>query len=158
MERKETVVTSQEYLRTHPGNRDPDTPIVLIKQGFEPLTFTGWFTAWDTAKWSVRVLESQHTQWLVKKYTWKYVDKHFFFLKGGKSYEELKEELGNIASPVSVTTVCKSFLTSEMITLIILIIILCTFYFFQVSLLRFQGYFGATCQVLLPELAFISVD
>lgn len=44
---------------------------------------------------------------------------NFFFLKGGKSYEELKEELGNIASPVSVTTVCKSFLTSEMIVFLI---------------------------------------
>lgn len=52
-ERKEAVVTSQEYLRTHPGARDPDTPIILIKQGFEPPTFTGWFAAWDTTKWSV---------------------------------------------------------------------------------------------------------
>uniref|UniRef100_A0A3Q3VQ95 HP domain-containing protein n=1 Tax=Mola mola TaxID=94237 RepID=A0A3Q3VQ95_MOLML len=52
VERKEVVGTSQEYLRTHPGARDPDTPIILIKQGFEPLTFTGWFTAWDTSKWS----------------------------------------------------------------------------------------------------------
>uniref|UniRef100_A0A8C4ED39 HP domain-containing protein n=1 Tax=Dicentrarchus labrax TaxID=13489 RepID=A0A8C4ED39_DICLA len=53
VERKEAVVTSQEYLRTHPGTRDPDTPIVMIKQGFEPPTFTGWFTAWDPSKWSV---------------------------------------------------------------------------------------------------------
>uniref|UniRef100_A0A8C6L1N9 Advillin n=1 Tax=Nothobranchius furzeri TaxID=105023 RepID=A0A8C6L1N9_NOTFU len=52
-ERKEAVTTSREYLITHPGDRDPDTPIVLIKQGFEPPTFTGWFTAWDPTKWSV---------------------------------------------------------------------------------------------------------
>lgn len=58
VERKESVVTSQEYLRTHPGARDPDTPIVLIKQGFEPPTFTGWFTAWDPSKWSVSVFFS----------------------------------------------------------------------------------------------------
>ncbi|XP_041638672.1 advillin [Cheilinus undulatus] len=75
VERKESVITSQEYLRTHPGNRDPETPIILIKQGFEPPTFTGWFTAWDPSKWS-----------------------------GGKSYEELKKELGDIASPVQVST------------------------------------------------------
>ncbi|XP_060898711.1 advillin [Labrus mixtus] len=75
IERKESVVTSQEYLRTHPGDRDPDTPIVLIKQGFEPPTFTGWFTAWDPSKWS-----------------------------GGKSYEELKKELGDVASPLQVST------------------------------------------------------
>uniref|UniRef100_A0A8K9XVN4 HP domain-containing protein n=1 Tax=Oncorhynchus mykiss TaxID=8022 RepID=A0A8K9XVN4_ONCMY len=53
VERKEAVVTSQEYLRTHPGSRDPDTPILLIKQRYEPPTFTGWFTAWDPSKWSV---------------------------------------------------------------------------------------------------------
>ncbi|KAM3622019.1 uncharacterized protein V6R79_019250 [Siganus canaliculatus] len=73
VERKEALITSQEYLRTHPGNRDPDTPIVLIKQGFEPPTFTGWFTAWDPSKWS-----------------------------GGKSYEDLKKELGDAVSPVCV--------------------------------------------------------
>lgn len=56
VERTEAAVTSQEYLRTHPGARDPDTPIVLVKQGFEPPTFTGWFTAWDPSKWSVSAL------------------------------------------------------------------------------------------------------
>nr|XP_046240044.1 advillin [Scatophagus argus] len=73
VERKEAIITSQEYLRTHPGNRDPSTPMVLIKQGFEPPTFTGWFTAWDPSKWS-----------------------------GGKSYEDLKRELGDEASAVHV--------------------------------------------------------
>uniref|UniRef100_A0A8C9W5X6 Advillin n=1 Tax=Scleropages formosus TaxID=113540 RepID=A0A8C9W5X6_SCLFO len=53
-ERTESVVISQEYLHTHPGSRDPDTPVLLVKQGFEPPTFTGWFTAWDPSKWSVR--------------------------------------------------------------------------------------------------------
>ncbi|XP_041835874.1 advillin [Melanotaenia boesemani] len=75
VERKEAVTTSQEYLRTHPGDRDPDTPIILIKQGFEPPTFTGWFTAWDPSKWSA-----------------------------GKSYEELKKELGDETAPVTITT------------------------------------------------------
>uniref|UniRef100_A0A3B3CTV5 Advillin n=1 Tax=Oryzias melastigma TaxID=30732 RepID=A0A3B3CTV5_ORYME len=56
-ERKEAVATSQEYLRTHPGDRDLDTPIVMIKQGFEPPTFTGWFTAWDPFKWSKIIYE-----------------------------------------------------------------------------------------------------
>uniref|UniRef100_A0A668TKP5 HP domain-containing protein n=1 Tax=Oreochromis aureus TaxID=47969 RepID=A0A668TKP5_OREAU len=80
-ERKEALTTSQEYLQTHPGERDPHTPIVLIKQGFEPPTFTGWFTAWDPTKWS-----------------------------SGKSYEELKKEFGDTASPVNVTVaVCKVF-------------------------------------------------
>ncbi|XP_034022731.1 advillin [Thalassophryne amazonica] len=76
VECKESVVTCQEYLRTHPTCRDPETPIVLIKQGFEPPTFTGWFMAWDPSKWS-----------------------------GGKSYEELKKELGDVASPVVIADV-----------------------------------------------------
>uniref|UniRef100_A0A8B9JND5 Advillin n=1 Tax=Astyanax mexicanus TaxID=7994 RepID=A0A8B9JND5_ASTMX len=58
VERKESVVTCQEYLRTHPGARDCDTPILLVKQGFEPPTFTGWFTAWDPTKWSVSLITS----------------------------------------------------------------------------------------------------
>ncbi|XP_029947925.1 advillin [Salarias fasciatus] len=70
-ERKDAVVTSREYLQTHPAGRDPETPIVMIKQGFEPPTFTGWFPAWDPTKWS-----------------------------GGKSYEDLKEEVGDAAAPV----------------------------------------------------------
>uniref|UniRef100_A0A672LQY7 Advillin-like n=1 Tax=Sinocyclocheilus grahami TaxID=75366 RepID=A0A672LQY7_SINGR len=53
VERKESVTTCQEFLRTHPGSRDPDTPVIMVKQGFEPPTFTGWFTAWDATKWSV---------------------------------------------------------------------------------------------------------
>uniref|UniRef100_A0A668A4R9 Advillin n=1 Tax=Myripristis murdjan TaxID=586833 RepID=A0A668A4R9_9TELE len=76
VERKEAVVISQEYLRTHPGARDPDTPVILIKQEYEPPTFTGWFTAWDPSKWN-----------------------------GGKSYEELKKELGDLTNPVLIAKV-----------------------------------------------------
>lgn len=73
-ERKEAVTTSQEYLRTHPGDRDPETPIFMIKQGFEPPTFTGWFGVWDTEKWSK-----------------------------GRSYEQMKMEFGDEAAPNDVT-------------------------------------------------------
>ena len=52
-EKKAAAVTVQEYLKTHPGNRDLDTPIIVVKQGHEPPTFTGWFLAWDPFKWSV---------------------------------------------------------------------------------------------------------
>ncbi|XP_036415559.1 advillin [Colossoma macropomum] len=74
VERRESVVTCQEYLRTHPGARDCDTPILLVKQGFEPPTFTGWFTAWDPTKWS-----------------------------SGKTYEQLKVELGEVTSLAKIT-------------------------------------------------------
>uniref|UniRef100_A0A8C6X8P9 Advillin n=1 Tax=Naja naja TaxID=35670 RepID=A0A8C6X8P9_NAJNA len=53
VEKKEALATAQEYLQTHPSGREVDTPILVIKQGFEPPNFTGWFLAWDTNKWSV---------------------------------------------------------------------------------------------------------
>ncbi|XP_074856789.1 villin-1 [Carettochelys insculpta] len=65
-EKEEAAVMAQEYLKTHPSGRDPDTPIIVVKQGYEPPTFTGWFLAWDPLKWLDR-----------------------------KSYEELKAELGD---------------------------------------------------------------
>ncbi|CAL8320277.1 unnamed protein product [Merluccius merluccius] len=74
IEKDATVTTAQEYLRSHPGGRDVDTPIVLVKQGFEPPTFTGWFHAWDPEKWSA-----------------------------GKTYHDLKAELGDATDIIRIT-------------------------------------------------------
>uniref|UniRef100_A0A8C7Q9X8 Villin-1 n=1 Tax=Oncorhynchus mykiss TaxID=8022 RepID=A0A8C7Q9X8_ONCMY len=76
IEKDNVVPTAQEYLKSHPGGRDVDTPIVMIKQGFEPPTFTGWFHAWDPHMWS-----------------------------GGKSYQELKAELGDATDIIQITVV-----------------------------------------------------
>ncbi|NXD39893.1 VILI protein, partial [Copsychus sechellarum] len=65
-ERNEAIASAKEYLKTHPAGRDLATPIILVKQGYEPLNFTGWFNAWDPYKWS-----------------------------DGKSYEEMKNSLGD---------------------------------------------------------------
>ncbi|XP_069083203.1 villin-1 isoform X1 [Pleurodeles waltl] len=73
-EKEAAAVTAQEYLKTHPSGRDPDTPIIVVKQGYEPPTFTGWFHAWDPLKWSNQ-----------------------------KSYEELKAELGDPSSIALLT-------------------------------------------------------
>uniref|UniRef100_UPI0037E90E1D villin-1 n=1 Tax=Semicossyphus pulcher TaxID=241346 RepID=UPI0037E90E1D len=51
-ETKEAWNSARDYLRSHPAGRDPDTAVIFIKQGYEPLTFTGWFNAWDPHKWS----------------------------------------------------------------------------------------------------------
>ncbi|KAG9476532.1 villin-like protein [Eleutherodactylus coqui] len=51
-EKKESINSAKEYLRSHPAGRDLSTPLVTIKQGHEPSTFTGWFNAWDSHKWS----------------------------------------------------------------------------------------------------------
>uniref|UniRef100_A0A663M5Z2 Villin like n=1 Tax=Athene cunicularia TaxID=194338 RepID=A0A663M5Z2_ATHCN len=68
-ERTESIASAKEYLKTHPAGRDLATPIILVKQGYEPLNFTGWFNAWDPYKWS-----------------------------DGKSYEEMKNSLGDVSA------------------------------------------------------------
>ncbi|TVK90585.1 Gelsolin [Bagarius yarrelli] len=41
---------AKDYVNSDPSGRS-GTPISIIKQGFEPLTFTGWFQAWDAKMW-----------------------------------------------------------------------------------------------------------
>ena len=52
-ERVNSQALAVEYLRTDPGGRGPDTPIVIVKQGYEPPTFTGFFGVWDNDLWNV---------------------------------------------------------------------------------------------------------
>ncbi|KAM8802841.1 LOW QUALITY PROTEIN: advillin [Rhynchonycteris naso] len=78
-EKESALVTAQQYLHTHPSGRDTDTPILIIKQGFEPPIFTGWFLAWDSHIWSA-----------------------------GKSYEQLKEELRDAAAITRITADMKN--------------------------------------------------
>ncbi|CAL8294161.1 unnamed protein product [Lota lota] len=73
-ETQEANNSALDYLRTHPAGRDPDTPLISVKQGCEPPTFTGWFNAWDPHKWS-----------------------------GGNSYEQMKKELSDAGSPSVIT-------------------------------------------------------
>ncbi|KAG9271627.1 villin-1 [Astyanax mexicanus] len=83
-EKKEAVLTAQEYLKSHPAGRDPDTPILVVKQSFEPPTFTGWFHAWDPSLWS-----------------------------GGKSYDQLKAELGDATDIIQITEEMIKPITSQ---------------------------------------------
>uniref|UniRef100_A0A2D4MNQ7 HP domain-containing protein n=2 Tax=Micrurus TaxID=8634 RepID=A0A2D4MNQ7_9SAUR len=73
-EKTESVSAAKEYLKNHPAGRDVATPIIIIKQGHEPLNFTGWFTAWDPYKWS-----------------------------DGKSYEQMKSSLGDVSAISEIT-------------------------------------------------------
>ncbi|XP_040179968.1 gelsolin isoform X1 [Rana temporaria] len=56
-EKKEAVASASKYIESDPANRDKRTPIAVIKQGFEPPTFTGWFLGWDNDYWAVDPLE-----------------------------------------------------------------------------------------------------
>ena len=43
-------------MRSDPSGRTlDDTMIIQVKQGYEPLSFTGHFQAWDRKKWSVSI-------------------------------------------------------------------------------------------------------
>uniref|UniRef100_A0A8B9MJT5 Villin-1 n=1 Tax=Accipiter nisus TaxID=211598 RepID=A0A8B9MJT5_9AVES len=79
-EKEAAAVMVQEYLWSHPSGRDLDTPIIVVKQGHEPPTFTGWFPAWDPLNWA---------------------DK--------KSYDVLRAELGDESSLGNLTSVSKVF-------------------------------------------------
>ncbi|XP_039544199.1 gelsolin-like [Pimephales promelas] len=56
-EKTEAMSSAEQYIKTDPANRDSRTPIVKIKQGFEPPTFTGWFLGWDHDYWTTDPLE-----------------------------------------------------------------------------------------------------
>ncbi|XP_076864772.1 scinderin [Brachyhypopomus gauderio] len=51
VERTESVKSAKTYIDTDPSGRDKGTPVVIVKQGHEPPTFTGWFLGWDSSKW-----------------------------------------------------------------------------------------------------------
>uniref|UniRef100_A0A8C4EUJ1 Gelsolin n=1 Tax=Dicentrarchus labrax TaxID=13489 RepID=A0A8C4EUJ1_DICLA len=56
-EKTEAMASAVRYIETDPANRDRRTPIVKIKQSFEPPTFTGWFLGWDHDYWTSDPLE-----------------------------------------------------------------------------------------------------
>ncbi|CAL8279584.1 unnamed protein product [Merluccius merluccius] len=56
-EKTEAMASALRYIETDPANRDRRTPIVRIKQTFEPPTFTGWFLGWDMDYWTSDPLE-----------------------------------------------------------------------------------------------------
>jgi hypothetical protein len=53
-EKKEAIVTAAEYVKNAPDARSGDTPIILVKQGFEPKLFTVHFAGWSEDKAKVR--------------------------------------------------------------------------------------------------------
>ncbi|KAI4893361.1 hypothetical protein NFI96_023749, partial [Prochilodus magdalenae] len=51
VEKTESVKSAKMYIDTDPSGRDKETPVVIVKQGHEPPTFTGWFLGWDYSRW-----------------------------------------------------------------------------------------------------------
>ncbi|KAJ8344599.1 hypothetical protein AAFF_G00223350 [Aldrovandia affinis] len=47
LETTESVKSARRYIETDPAVRDVDTAVVIVRQGHEPPTFTGWFLAWE---------------------------------------------------------------------------------------------------------------
>jgi len=80
IEKKESLLTAMEYIKNDPTGRNPDNTVILqVKQGLEPPAFTGHFMAWDP-KWSK-----------------------------GKTFSELKKEMGKGAEAVSVEEELKCY-------------------------------------------------
>ncbi|XP_068702988.1 gelsolin, cytoplasmic-like isoform X2 [Montipora foliosa] len=70
VEKGEAVTVAMDYVRSDPTGRSlEDTMMIQVKQGYEPLNFTGHFHAWDRDKWSE-----------------------------GKTYDEIKRELSDDAN------------------------------------------------------------
>ena len=50
------LLSFQNYLISDPTGRNPEnTVMTVVKQGFEPLPFTGQFPVWDYDLWNVRL-------------------------------------------------------------------------------------------------------
>uniref|UniRef100_A0A8C4N565 Gelsolin n=1 Tax=Equus asinus asinus TaxID=83772 RepID=A0A8C4N565_EQUAS len=56
-EKTEALTSAKRYIDTDPAHRDRRTPITVVKQGFEPPSFVGWFLGWDDSYWSVDPLD-----------------------------------------------------------------------------------------------------
>ncbi|KAM7018461.1 gelsolin-like [Tautogolabrus adspersus] len=56
-EKTEAAASAVKYIESDPADRDPRTPTVMVKQGFEPPTFTGWFLGWNDEYWTDDLLE-----------------------------------------------------------------------------------------------------
>ncbi|XP_074149051.1 gelsolin isoform X2 [Sminthopsis crassicaudata] len=56
-EKTEALTSAKRYIETDPANRDRRTPITIVKQGFEPPSFMGWFLGWDNSYWDVDPLD-----------------------------------------------------------------------------------------------------
>ncbi|KAI7798575.1 adseverin [Triplophysa rosa] len=56
VERTESVKSAKTYIETDPSGRDKGAPVVVVKQGHEPPTFTGWFLGWDASRWDGTVV------------------------------------------------------------------------------------------------------
>ncbi|XP_076157225.1 scinderin-like isoform X1 [Alosa pseudoharengus] len=51
LEKTESLKSAKAYIESDPSGRDKGTSVVVVKQGHEPPTFTGWFLAWDATRW-----------------------------------------------------------------------------------------------------------
>uniref|UniRef100_UPI00358EC395 gelsolin-like n=1 Tax=Myxine glutinosa TaxID=7769 RepID=UPI00358EC395 len=52
IEKNGALPSAERYLETDPSSRGSNISIATVKQGHEPLTFTGWFLAWDPDMWN----------------------------------------------------------------------------------------------------------
>ncbi|XP_041931552.1 adseverin isoform X3 [Alosa sapidissima] len=60
LEKTESLKSAKAYIESDPSGRDKGTSVVVVKQGHEPPTFTGWFLAWDATRWGSAHASTNH--------------------------------------------------------------------------------------------------
>uniref|UniRef100_A0A4W5LAN7 Scinderin n=1 Tax=Hucho hucho TaxID=62062 RepID=A0A4W5LAN7_9TELE len=79
-------LTAKTYIETDPGVRDKRTSIVMVKQGHEPPTFTGWFLGWDAARWDshtvARIMKTLRCSYPEQRTVVSVLHLFYFFLAG----------------------------------------------------------------------------
>uniref|UniRef100_A0AAQ5ZIG9 Gelsolin-like domain-containing protein n=1 Tax=Amphiprion ocellaris TaxID=80972 RepID=A0AAQ5ZIG9_AMPOC len=60
-EKRGSYDIAKDYVNSDPSGRS-GIPISIIKQGEEPLSFTGWFQAWDSSLWEKDLLQYMQQQ------------------------------------------------------------------------------------------------
>ena len=62
VERNEVLVTAKGYLLSDPSERNVDIPVIVVKQGYEPPNFCGFFGAWDPDLLELDVVVSRQSR------------------------------------------------------------------------------------------------
>ncbi|XP_041362840.1 advillin-like [Gigantopelta aegis] len=111
IEKKESLTTAMEYLKTDPAGRSVDTTLIMqVKQGFEPPNFTGHFHAWDPERWShgksYEEIKKEHADENVGVTS---VQEELSYYNKTYSYEELRQKL----PPKGVDATCKEKYLSD---------------------------------------------
>ncbi|KAL4216978.1 hypothetical protein ACF0H5_023435 [Mactra antiquata] len=119
-EKKEAERLAMEYIKTDPAERDIDTPVYRVKQGYEPPTFTGYFGVWYDDYFEKNQDYKEFGQQLAADNDAVVLVQENMDANGGENFEELAKypleqlQVGAEELPAGVDPKCREmFLSSE---------------------------------------------